>query len=294
MTDDENNVLTKEAEGISLALPAHVPDRMASESDKGRIARLHEFIRNADFDRRRLHPEQVELLKLTDDDAELPDRAVGLQRIHDMRWSQLGLVWNVLAKTNIHHQFVENLPVDQQWSASKAVAIACAHAQPVADWLKTLPDVDRYVERFGPEWKDTQGWFVSEVAHVHPIAKDMPHAKYAIRHVIEHGMRFAADLIWCGLHPSATDLQPLVEALCAAMVAYGRGRDRRDWLRILPHYVNMPRPFTDLPPPLAYIGSKIDMWSQATGISIDNPTGVRASFLRAAELGWKAPRSMLA
>ena len=70
-------------------------------------------------------------------------------------------------------------------------------------------------------------------------------------------MMQGASLVFAGLHPSAVELQPVAEAVAALWRRYGAGR-----------LLTMPARH------VRHIGQHLDMWSQATGIEIDNPTGV--------------------
>ena len=89
-------------------------------------------------------------------------------------------------------------------------------------------------------------------------------------------MMQGASLVFAGLHPSAVELQPVAEGVASLWRRYGAGR-----LLTMPAFH------------VRRIGQHLDMWSQATGIEIDNLTGVKVLRPGAALLGWAQPRVQL-
>jgi hypothetical protein len=120
-------------------------------------------------------------------------------------------------------------------------------------------------------------------AHLDANADHFPadrRAKFAdaelhIRYVIESAIGHASCLLWCGAHPESGSLIPLAQELSRLMVRYGPSMVASPW--------QDPRA----------VGINFDLFCQAVGIDLPNPTGVNAMRIGAAGLGWKAPRLSL-
>ena len=262
----------------SFRAPAGEVDRLPNESDRERAARLHEWIRQTPTtDRGYLH-EHRQVLALGEED--LSDPA----RLADVRYSQLGLVWAVLERAAVDRQR------SADWRPARAVAIMKAHAADVEGWLGRLPDMSAYRGARGQAQVDGPlAWWRRHPQHLHvgpPHLREKNLAAEAIdeiahRNIIEWGLLHSATMLWAGLHPSSVELTGLARAVSRRLSEY--------WEQTGGRFVVAPDPEVFR----VRIGQYLDMFAQATGQTVENPTGVRVLNTRAIRLGWAAPRTSL-
>jgi hypothetical protein len=262
----------------ALTLPAGVADRLAGESEAARLVRLREQVRCADFDRRALRDDQRRLLELGEDDAPDLESACGL------RLSQLEMVRACMEKTGAHRSRLN----PEEFSAARALGAAASLGPAVAGWLAGLPDVAEFTGRFPPRWRMRGRQPVAAFpAEGHDglwdqagPAEALDDAERVIRGAIERGMAHAATILWAGVHPSATALEPLARALVDRLARYKDGPPTRT-------FRTLPRPKASA----EAIGIALDLYSQATGIELPNPTGAKVLFVKSNRLGWAKPRT---
>jgi hypothetical protein len=238
--------------------------------DKQRLLRDHQAIAASALPKRGLTDDQRDLLALTHDDCPGHAELVGL------RWHQVGLSWRAVQATGMM------APAEDWWGKTgqaRMVVLARESGPHLAPLLAGLPDVAAHVRRF-PDTPAVAGVLRAHLdAHADHFPTDrrakFPDAELHIRYVIESAIGHASCLLWCGAHPESDGLIPLAQELSRLLARYGPDMVASPWQDA------------------RAVGINFDLFCQAVGIDLPNPTGVRAMRIGAASLGWKNPRLTL-
>ncbi len=211
----------------ALPLPPGLADRLPGESEDGRTVRLREAIRSAEFDRRALRADQQRLLELGEDDADDLASACGL------RLSQLEMVRACMEKTGAHRSRV----CPEAFSPARALGASASLGPAVGRWLASLPDVGAFTGRFPRRWRLAARQAVAAFPGEGPDglwdpagrAEGLEDAERVIRGTIERGLAHGATILWAGVHPSATSLEPLARVLADRLERYKDGPSASLW-----------------------------------------------------------------